>query len=126
MVLQWLLAISAISAAIVWVNGRKIEVTMFGWMGALLFALIPLRNAMPAVPPVGVLSDFLEKRTREKVIYQRLAYLMRSGAPDSLDQLVANNFGGIISGGKGAFEHTARLTPWSRSHERTRGASGST
>ena len=45
----------------------------------------------------GVLSDFLEKRTREKVIYQRLAYLMRSGAPDSLDQLVANNFGGLAA-----------------------------
>jgi 6-phosphofructokinase 1 len=44
-----------------------------------------------------VLSDYLEKRTRDKVIYQRLAYLMRSGAPDSLDQLVANNFGGMAA-----------------------------
>jgi 6-phosphofructokinase 1 len=45
----------------------------------------------------GVLSDFLEKRSRDKVIYQRLAYLMRSGAPDSLDQLVANNFGSLAA-----------------------------
>jgi 6-phosphofructokinase len=45
----------------------------------------------------GVLSDFLEKRTRDKVIYQRLAYLMRSGAPDSLDQLVANNYGSLAA-----------------------------
>src|SRR5438874_9048173 len=45
----------------------------------------------------GVLSDFLEKRGRDKVIYQRLAYLMRSGAPDSLDQLVANNYGGLAA-----------------------------
>ena len=45
----------------------------------------------------GVVSDFLEKRTRDKVIYQRLAYLMRSGAPDSLDQLVANNFGSLAA-----------------------------
>jgi 6-phosphofructokinase 1 len=45
----------------------------------------------------GVLSDFLEKRGGEKVIYQRLAYLMRSGAPDSLDQLVANNFGSLAA-----------------------------
>jgi ATP-dependent phosphofructokinase / diphosphate-dependent phosphofructokinase len=44
-----------------------------------------------------VVSDFLEKRTRDKVIYQRLAYLMRSGAPDSLDQLVANNFGNLAA-----------------------------
>jgi 6-phosphofructokinase 1 len=45
----------------------------------------------------GMVSDFLEKRTRDKVIYQRLAYLMRSGAPDSLDLLVANNFGGLAA-----------------------------
>jgi 6-phosphofructokinase 1 len=45
----------------------------------------------------GILSDFLEKRGREKVIYQRLAYLMRSGIPDSLDQLVANNFGSLAA-----------------------------
>jgi 6-phosphofructokinase 1 len=45
----------------------------------------------------GMLSEYLEKRGREKVIYQRLAYLMRSGAPDSLDQLVANNFGSLAA-----------------------------
>ena len=44
-----------------------------------------------------ILSDFLEQRTHDKVIYQRLAYLMRSGAPDSLDQLVANNFGSLAA-----------------------------
>src|SRR5881409_3799790 len=44
-----------------------------------------------------VVSDFLETKTRDKVIYQRLAYLMRSGAPDSLDQLVANNFGSLAA-----------------------------
>jgi 6-phosphofructokinase 1 len=45
----------------------------------------------------GVLSDFLEQRGRDKVIYQRLAYLMRSGVPDSLDQLVANNYGSLAA-----------------------------
>ena len=44
-----------------------------------------------------IVSDYLEKRSREKVIYQRLAYLMRSGAPDSLDQLVANNNGSLAA-----------------------------
>ena len=44
-----------------------------------------------------LLSDFLEKRSNEKVIYQRLAYLMRSGTPDSLDQLVANNYGSLAA-----------------------------
>ncbi len=59
MVLQWMLALCAFGVMVVWTRGRQFEVTMFGWMGALLFALIPLRNAMPSVPPVGVLSDFL-------------------------------------------------------------------
>jgi 6-phosphofructokinase 1 len=31
------------------------------------------------------------------VIYQRLAYLMRSGAPDSLDLIVAKNFGALAA-----------------------------
>ncbi len=60
MAMQWLLALSALLAMYTWVvRGRKIEVTMFGWMGALLFALIPLRNAMPNVPPFGALADYL-------------------------------------------------------------------
>ena len=41
----------------------------------------------------GMLAEHLEKLGREKVIYQRLAYLMRSGAPDSLDLIVARNYG---------------------------------
>lgn len=45
----------------------------------------------------GVLREFLETRTHEKVIYQQLAYLMRSGAADSLDQLVALNFGTLAA-----------------------------
>jgi ATP-dependent phosphofructokinase / diphosphate-dependent phosphofructokinase len=49
-------------------------------------------------------ADYFEQRSDERVIYQRLAYLMRSGPPDSLDQLVAKNFGRVAaelaSGGK--------------------------
>jgi len=44
-----------------------------------------------------VVTSFLEQRSHDKAIYQRLAYLMRSGAPDSLDQLVANNFGSLAA-----------------------------
>jgi ATP-dependent phosphofructokinase / diphosphate-dependent phosphofructokinase len=44
-----------------------------------------------------VISSYLEKQSHDRVIYQRLAYLMRSGAPDSLDQLVANNFGALAA-----------------------------
>jgi 6-phosphofructokinase len=45
----------------------------------------------------GHLAEYLERQSRDKVIYQRLAYLMRSGAPDSLDMLVANNFGSLAA-----------------------------
>lgn len=38
-------------------------------------------------------SDYFERMSGERVIYQRLAYLMRTGAPDSLDLLLAKNFG---------------------------------
>jgi 6-phosphofructokinase 1 len=44
-----------------------------------------------------IVSTFLETHSHDKVIYQRLAYLMRSGAPDSLDQLVANNYGSLAA-----------------------------
>ncbi len=45
----------------------------------------------------GIIGDYLEKKSHDKAIYQRLAYLMRSGAPDSLDQLVANNYGSLAA-----------------------------
>ena len=44
-----------------------------------------------------IVSGYIETHSRDKVIYQRLAYLMRSGAPDSLDQLVANNYGSLAA-----------------------------
>ena len=34
----------------------------------------------------------LKERTGEEMIYQQLGYLMRSGAPDSLDLMVATNY----------------------------------
>ncbi|HLX10260.1 MAG TPA: 6-phosphofructokinase [Thermoanaerobaculia bacterium] len=39
-----------------------------------------------------LLRHELQKRTGDRVIYQRLGYLMRSGPPDALDRLVASNF----------------------------------
>ena len=45
----------------------------------------------------GKLAEHLEKLGRDKVIYQRLAYLMRSGAPDSLDLIVARNYGSLAA-----------------------------
>jgi len=43
------------------------------------------------------LRQALQEETGERVIYQRLSYLMRSGAPDSLDRLVANNFANLAA-----------------------------
>jgi 6-phosphofructokinase 1 len=43
------------------------------------------------------LRSALQEETRERVIYQRLGYLMRSGPPDALDRLVANNFGTLAA-----------------------------
>ena len=41
--------------------------------------------------------EALQKNTGDRVIYQRLGYLMRSGPPDSLDRLVANNFANLAA-----------------------------
>ena len=43
------------------------------------------------------LRDLLQHRTGTGVIYQQLGYLMRSGLPDSLDLLVAKNFGSLAA-----------------------------
>ncbi|MFC1956611.1 6-phosphofructokinase [Chloroflexota bacterium] len=40
-----------------------------------------------------VLAEVIKDRTGEDVLYQQLAYLMRSGAPDSLDRMVATCYG---------------------------------
>ncbi|MBW2174257.1 MAG: hypothetical protein JRF64_06375 [Deltaproteobacteria bacterium] len=39
-----------------------------------------------------VTGDALKKLTGQGIIFQQLSYLMRSGAPDSLDLMVAINF----------------------------------
>lgn len=39
-----------------------------------------------------LLGELLKERTGEDIIYQQVAYLMRSGAPDALDLMVATNY----------------------------------
>jgi 6-phosphofructokinase 1 len=41
----------------------------------------------------AVTGEKLKKITGENIIYQQLGYLMRSGAPDSLDRMVAVSYG---------------------------------
>lgn len=40
----------------------------------------------------SLLGEMLKSATGENIIYQQVAYLMRSGAPDSLDLMVAANY----------------------------------
>jgi 6-phosphofructokinase len=44
-----------------------------------------------------LLGELLKERTGGDVIYQQLAYLMRSGSPDSLDLMVATNYAVIAA-----------------------------
>jgi len=43
-------------------------------------------------------GDALKRITGENIIYQQVAYLMRSGAPDSLDLMVAFNYAQLATG----------------------------
>lgn len=38
---------------------RKVEATLTSWIGAMIFATIPLRNFLPGSPPVGSWIDYL-------------------------------------------------------------------
>ncbi len=42
-----------------------------------------------------LLSDELKRLTGQNIMYQQLGYLMRSGAPDSLDRMVAMSYGNL-------------------------------
>ena len=60
MVAMWALAIGVICLVFrVFAGHRKIEISMFSFLGALLFAFPALRNSQPGTPPIGTLSDFL-------------------------------------------------------------------
>lgn len=45
----------------------------------------------------SVISESIQERSGERALYQPLGYLMRSGLPDSLDLLVAKNFGNLAA-----------------------------
>jgi 6-phosphofructokinase len=56
----------------------------------------------------SVVADEIKKRTGINIIYQQLAYIMRSGAPDSLDRMVAASYG-ILALDQVALGHTGRM-----------------
>lgn len=60
MIAMWALTIGVIFLVFrVFAGHRKIEISMFSFLGALLFAFPALRNSQPGTPPIGTLSDFL-------------------------------------------------------------------
>lgn len=46
-----------IIGSLVFIGIRRIEVTLVGALGAMIFALPALRNALPGAPPLGVRAD---------------------------------------------------------------------
>jgi hypothetical protein len=55
-----LVAVAAATLAVVVVRRhRRVEPPLLTWLAALLFALIPLRNAMPGAPPIGAQVDMI-------------------------------------------------------------------
>lgn len=58
---------------------------------------------------VGYLvSEEIKEKTGIKTVYQQIAYLMRSGSPDSLDRMVAVSFGNLAMD-QVALGHTGRM-----------------
>lgn len=43
----------------------------------------------------AITAEEIKRRTGINIVYQQLGYLMRSGAPDSLDRMVSTNFGSL-------------------------------
>jgi 6-phosphofructokinase len=56
----------------------------------------------------SVVADEIKKRAGINTIYQQLAYIMRSGAPDSLDRIVAVSYGNLALN-QIALGHTGRM-----------------
>jgi 6-phosphofructokinase len=55
-----------------------------------------------------VVADEIRRRTGVNIMYEQLAYIMRSGAPDSLDRMVAVSFGSLALD-QVAMGHTGRM-----------------
>jgi hypothetical protein len=73
MIAMWALTIGVICLVFrVFAGHRKIEISMFSFLGALLFAFPALRNSQPGTPPIGTLSDFLAFFWAEVIIAMSL------------------------------------------------------
>ena len=57
-------------------RGRKVELAMFSFTAALLFAFAAVRNAQPGTPPIGTFSDFISFFWAEVIIAMCLVALV--------------------------------------------------
>lgn len=57
-------------------RGRKVELAMFSFTAALLFAFAAVRNAQPGAPPIGTYSDFISFFWAEVIIALCLVILV--------------------------------------------------
>ena len=82
MVFMWCLTIAALIAAWYVASGKLgLFWSALGFLGTLLFALIPLRNAVPGDPPIGSLIDFAAFFIAEGVVSISLIVTVRSRLP---------------------------------------------
>jgi len=69
MIMMWGLTLGVVFLTLsVVLRGRKIEVSMFSFTAALLFAFAAVRNAQPGTPPIGTYSDFISFFWAEVII----------------------------------------------------------
>lgn len=88
LVLGLMVLLAVLAAAVaraVALRRRRVEPSLAGWMGAMLFALVPLRNFLPGAPPLGAWIDVLVFFWVEIVIMVALAAYaatwLRDGPP---------------------------------------------
>lgn len=69
MIMMWGLTIAVLLLTLsVVTRGRKVELAMFSFTAALLFAFATVRNAQPGTPPIGTYSDFISFFWAEVII----------------------------------------------------------
>jgi hypothetical protein len=69
MTMMWGLTLGVIFLTLsVVLRGRKVELAMFSFTAALLFAFAAVRNSQPGTPPIGTYSDFISFFWAEVII----------------------------------------------------------
>jgi uncharacterized protein DUF4436 len=77
MFMMWGLTIAVLLLTLsVVLRGRKVELAMFSFTAALLFAFATVRNAQPGTPPIGTYSDFISFFWAEVIIALCLVVLV--------------------------------------------------